>query len=140
MKLKLQDIQCFGTDGEKALEEALHIQFKYATHLRCFLHFQGNRESKLSELGISKASACEFIHNNFGNPALLQEGLVDASTDSLDAEFNAFKSVWDARESALSNCSQPQFHGWFQANSREVTSEKVYVEEQTRVCRFGFTS
>ena len=39
LKPKLQDIQCFGTDGEKALEEALCTQFKYATHLRCFLHF-----------------------------------------------------------------------------------------------------
>ena len=35
LKPKLQDIQCFGTDGEKALEDA---QFKYATHLRSFLH------------------------------------------------------------------------------------------------------
>ena len=120
LKPKLQDIQCFGTDGEKALEEALHIQFKYATHLRCFLHFRGNIESKLSELCISKSSAREFIHDIFGNPVLLEEGLVDADANSLDTEFEALKSVWDERECALSNCSQPQFHSWFRAHSLEV--------------------
>ena len=54
LKPKLQDIQRFGMDEEKALEEALCTQFKYTTHLRCFLHFQGNNiivESRLSELG-----------------------------------------------------------------------------------------
>ena len=120
LKPKLQDIQCFGTDGEKALEEALHTQFKYATHLRCFLHFRGNIESKLSELGISKASSREFIHDIFGNPILLEEGLVDADADSLDAEFESLKSVWNERESSLSNCSQPQFHSWFQTHSLDV--------------------
>ena len=120
LKPKLQDIQCFGTDGEKALEDALRTQFKYATHLRCFLHFRGNIESKLSELCISKSSAREFIHDIFGNPVLFEEGLVDADADSLDAEFEALKSVWDERECALLNCSQPQFHSWFRAHSLEV--------------------
>ena len=72
-------------------------------HLCCFLHFRGNIESKLSELGISKANAREFIHDIFGNPALFEEGLVDAEAYSLDAEFEALKSVWNERERALSN-------------------------------------
>ena len=42
LKPNLRDTQCFGTDGEKALEQALHTQFRFATHLRCFLHFRGN--------------------------------------------------------------------------------------------------
>ena len=33
------------------LEEALCTHFKYATHLRCLLHFWRNIESKLSKLG-----------------------------------------------------------------------------------------
>ena len=40
----LCDIQSYGTDGEKALEEALGTQFRDGTHLRCFLHFRGNLE------------------------------------------------------------------------------------------------
>ena len=107
LKAKLQDIQCFGTDGEKALEEALRTQFKYAIHLRCFLHFRGNIESKLSELCISKASAREFIHDIFGNPVQLEEGLVDADANNLDIEFEALQSVWDERERVLSNGSHP---------------------------------
>ena len=57
VETNLRDIQCFGTDGEKALEQALHTQFRFATHLRCFLHFRGDVESKLAELGISKPNA-----------------------------------------------------------------------------------
>ena len=73
LKPNLRDIQCFGTDGEKALEQALHTQFRFATHLGCFffLHFRGNVESKLAELGISKPNAQEFLKDIFGNPALL---------------------------------------------------------------------
>ena len=61
LKPNIRDIQCFGTDGEKALEQALHTQFRLATHLRCFLHFRANVESKLAELGISKPNAQEFL-------------------------------------------------------------------------------
>ena len=60
LKPNLRDTQCFGTDGEKALEQALHTQFRFATHLRCFLHFRGNVESKLAELRISKPNEQEF--------------------------------------------------------------------------------
>ena len=129
LKPKLQDIQCFGTDGEKALEEALCTQFKYATHLHCFLHFQVNIESKLSELGVSKFNAREFIHDIFGNPVLF-EGLVDADANSLDAEFEALKSVWNERESVLSNCSQPQFHSWFRAYSLEVVRKSMLKDKR----------
>ena len=59
----------------------------------------------------------------FGNPVLFEEGLVDADANSLDAEFEALKSVWDERECALSNCSQPQFHSWFRAHSLELDYE-----------------
>ena len=89
LKPRLWDIQCFGTDGEKALEEALHTQFRFATHLRCFLHFRGNVEHKLAELGISKSNAQEFLKYIFGNPALL--GLVDADSADLDEKFCALK-------------------------------------------------
>ena len=65
----LKDLWCFGTDGEKALENALQVQFKSAIHLRCFLHFRGNLEAKLSDLGVSKSDAQEFVKDVLGNPA-----------------------------------------------------------------------
>ena len=113
LKPNLRDLQCFGTDGEKALEEALQTQFRYATHLRCFLHFRGNLETKLSDIGVSKSDAQEFIKDVLGNPALLEEGLVDADSACLDEEFKALQKVWNDRECALTNSSQAHFHDWF---------------------------
>ena len=104
LKPNLRDTQCFGTDGEKALEQALHTQFRFATHLRCFLHFRGNVEFKLAELGISKPNEQEFLKDIFGNPALLEEGLVDAESAELDDEFLSLKEIWDRRNVL---CSTP---------------------------------
>ena len=124
----LKDLRGFGTDGETALENALHTQFKLALHLRCFLHFRGNLENKLSELGISKANAQEFIKDVFGNPALLEDGLVDAEASELDQEFSNLKPVWDNREIVLSGRSQAHFHGWFKKNCLEVVRKNMLKE------------
>ena len=108
----LCDIQSYGTDGEKALEEALGTQFRDGTHLRCFLHFRGNLESKLLDIGISKSDAQEFVKDVLGNPSQLEEGLVDADRDVLDEEFRALKKKWDERECVLTGTKEPQFHDW----------------------------
>ena len=60
-----------------------------------FFHFWGNVESKLAELRISKPNAQEFLKDIFGNPALLEEGLVDADSAELDDEFLSLKEIWD---------------------------------------------
>lgn len=117
----LKNIRCFGTDGEKALVNALHTQFQSAIHLRCFLHFRGNLEDKLANLGISKANAQEFIRDVLGNPALLENGLVDAEATELDKEFADLQEVWDEREVSLSTSGTtcPSFHQWFKRNCLE---------------------
>ena len=120
LKPSLRDIQCFGTDGEKALEDALQTQFRYAIHLRCFLHFRGNLESKLSDLGISRSNSQDFIKDVLGDPVLLEEGLVDADSAELDSEFESLKEIWDDRERSITNSSQAYFHNWFRVNSLEV--------------------
>ena len=65
LKPNLRDIQCFGTDGEKALEQALHTQFSIvATHTWLFFEFpcgRGNVESKLAVLGLSKPDVHEPV-------------------------------------------------------------------------------
>ena len=78
-------MHCFGNEGEAALENVLHTQFKMALHL---LHFRGNLEEKLSDLEISKANAQEYSRDVFGNPALLENGLVDAEASEPDQEFS----------------------------------------------------
>ena len=117
----LKNIRCFGTDGERALVNALHTQFKSAIHIRCFLHFRGNLEDKLANLGISKTNAQEFIRDVLGNPALLENGLVDAEITELDKEFADLQKVWDEREASLStsDAACPSFHQWFKRNCLE---------------------
>ena len=115
----LKNIRCFGTDGEKALVNALHTQFKSAIHLRCFLHFRGNLQDKLADIGISRPNAQEFLKDVFGNPALLENGLVDAEVTELDDEFDNLKDAWDKHEVALSGRAFPSFHQWFKRNCLE---------------------
>ena len=136
LKPNLRDIQCFGTDGEKALEDALHTQFRVAMHLRCFLHFRGNLESKLADLGISKSGAQEFLKDVFGNPVLLEEGLVDADSAELDEEFESLKKTWDDRECSLVNTTQAHFHDWFRSNSLEVI-RKCMLKEKREAAGLG---
>ena len=111
----MKDLHCFGTDREKALENALHTQFRSAVHLRCFLHFRGNLEAKLSDLGISKSDAQEFVRDVLGNFALLEDGLVDAECSE---QFGNLKTTWDEREASLkhSSTAKPCFHRWFEKN------------------------
>ena len=68
-----------------------------------FFHFWGNVESKLAELRISKPNAQEFLKDIFGNPALLEEGLVDADSAELDDEFLSLKEIWDGSYVGVSN-------------------------------------
>ena len=82
---ELRHIQCFGTDGEEALSQALSTVFPSAERIRCFLHFRGNIESKLRSLHIPNVVMKEFVQDILGNPAALELGLVDAETiDELD--------------------------------------------------------
>ena len=52
LKSSLRNLRAFGTDGERAISNAMHVVFDKAVHLRCFLHFRGNLDSKLKELGV----------------------------------------------------------------------------------------
>ena len=63
----LRNLLAFGTDGEKALWNALHTVFDKALHLRCFLHFKGNLEAKLHDLNIPKRERVMFLQDVFGN-------------------------------------------------------------------------
>ena len=45
-------LKAFGTDGERALSNALREEFPEADHHRCFIHLRKNIEMKMSSLGI----------------------------------------------------------------------------------------
>ena len=74
---------------------------------------RGNLEAKLSDLKLPKAAILEFIRDVFGNPALLQLGLVDAEDSSdLDSQFDKPEKVWNERERSFTSRT-PVFHSWF---------------------------
>ena len=103
----LQNIRAVGTDGEQALANALTTQFKQAIILCCFLHMHGNLEAKHSELKLPKPVIQEFLWDVFGNPTLLQLGLVDAEDSSeLDSQFLHLKTVWDETERAFTDITR----------------------------------
>jgi hypothetical protein len=59
-------MQCFRTDGEKALGDAFGLQFRSVTHLQCFLHVKDRIVRKLPELGICGVASKPFINDIFG--------------------------------------------------------------------------
>ena len=60
------------------MANALSASFPKAVHVRCFLHFKGNIEHKLSELRLPANVAKEFVDDIMGKPTKFQLGLIDA--------------------------------------------------------------
>ena len=112
LKPSLCNLRAFGTDGEKAISNAMHVVFDEAVHLRCFLHFKGNLDSKLREYKVPKNERIEFLRDVFGNPEELEKGIVDADTEEeFEALIISLKEIWERRERQYNN--PPQFHSWF---------------------------
>ena len=116
LKKELRNVLAFGSDGDKALVEALSHNFPYAIQLRCFLHFQKNVEQKLKEFGIPTKVAEEFIYDIFGHRAgnTYQEGLVDCcSIMEFDERVKNLKPLWDSREKPYAPTTGPRFYNYF---------------------------
>ena len=78
---ELQQLWCFGTDGEIAFAQAFIAASPSAAHLQCFLHFMRKPQVKLWELHITTDVAMKYIHDILGRPSHLEEGPVDAAGD-----------------------------------------------------------
>lgn len=121
---KLKNLHAFGTDGEKALINAFNSVFFSALHVRCFLHFRGNVDAKLGSLGVPKEVRLEFLHDLFGNPKNMEEGLVDAADEQeFESSLSKFQPVWDAREEEFN--SPPLFYNWFVTNCKEAVQTSM---------------
>ena len=126
----LVNVQAFGTDGEAALANALSASFPKAVHVRCFLHFKGNIEHKLSELRIPANVAKEFIDDIMGKPTKFQLGLVDAKDPAhLDEMLTNVQRVWNDREKPFN--SPPAFFSWFQRYQRNVVADSMVQKVRT---------
>ena len=116
LRRELKHVLAFGSDGDKALVEALSHNFPFALQLRCSLHFKKNVEHKLKEMGIPTQVMQEFLSDIFGKRVsnTYQEGLVDScSVQQFDERLDNLKPLWDAREKPFAPPSGPRFYGYF---------------------------
>ena len=90
--------------------------------MRCFLHFRGNIERKLQELGIPQSVSGEIVKDIMGCPTQLQHGLVDTeSAEKLDDMLSGFERRWNEFEKPYN--TPPSFYLWFLKHCRDnVTS------------------
>ena len=63
---ELANLMAFGTDDEKALENAFNSNFERAIHLLCELHLKKTVERKLLELGVTGMLKQDFLADVFG--------------------------------------------------------------------------
>ena len=135
VKPSLRHLRAFGTDGEKAISKAMHVVFDEAVHLRCFLHFKGNLDSKLQEYRVPKHERIEFLRDVFDNPEELEKGIVDPDTEE---EFEALtvshKEIWDRREERYNN--PPQFYNWFLRYCKDGVKNTM-LKQKRIVCGLG---
>ena len=84
----LSNLQCFGTDGEKALFKAFQQVFPNAVHLLCALHFRRNIKAKLHDLNIQDKQEI-VISDIFGKQVAMQqiEGLLDSENTRIRKGF-----------------------------------------------------
>ena len=116
LQKELQHVLAFGTDGDKAIVEALSHSFPFAIQLRCSLHFKKNVEHKLKEFGFPTQVMQEFVSDIFGKRVAntYQEGLIDScSVQEFDERVANLKPLWDAREKPYAPASGPRFHSYF---------------------------
>ena len=125
LRSSLRSIQAIGTDGEKALADALTESFPHAIHLRCFRHLQQNIESHLRGNQFPSTAIREYVKEIFGwrNNDTVYEGLVDCvDAQSFNSQLQQLHDVWDEREkSAFCDRKEynPTFYTWFVKNKSE---------------------
>lgn len=126
----LENLRVFGTDGENALSDALSDSFPGAIHLRCFLHFRKNVESKLASLGVKEHK--QYIDEIFGKQegTVYEMGLLDAtSEDMFDAILASLQEPWAKREKNESRTSS--FHTWMLQRS-QMMKDSMIADVRTR--------
>ena len=135
---KLTNIKAFGTDGEQELYKAFKAQLPNSIHLRCFRHFRANLSAKLTKLCIPTSVAKEFLKDVFGQTTgdVHEAGLVDAtSTEEFTTKLEAYREVWNERESAVNPTRPPTFFKWFASEKASEVKDSMIrpVREAARL-------
>ena len=86
--------------------------------MQCFLHFRGNVEHKLQELGVPRSILGEIVKDIVGYLTQLWHGLVDAeSAEKLDDMLSGLARRWNKFEKPYN--TPPSFHSWFIRHCRD---------------------
>ena len=129
----LQNILCFGTDGDRSLVEAFGHNFPHALQLRCFIHKKKNVQEKLRSLGFPSFVSDEVVADIFGKytGSLYREGLVDCiSEEAFHTMLLHLKKLWDEREAPFAPASGPRFYTFFQRYQADVV--KYHMRKDLR--------
>lgn len=81
---------------EKALIDGFKRNFRFATFLRCFIHFKDNIKRELSDRGFNAGEKQQFLEEIFGrrDGTVKFLGLVDSdSEDEFDAKLESLKET-----------------------------------------------
>lgn len=140
MRSSLCNVLSVGTDGEKALSNAVCNTFTSATHLRCFKHVKDNIEEKLrKDLNIAEVCVSEILNDILGYKVdgVHFLGLVDAkSEDDFLDKLAALKSKWDSTEDKFRRVEKgahsPPFHAWFVAYQSNVMMKTMITPVRQR--------
>ena len=96
-----------GTDGVTALIDGFQRNFRFATFLRCFIHFKGNIQTE----PYSKISSTQqklYMQEMFGKQEGTTKfyGLVDSeSTPRVWSDVRGSENDWNNRELGITNIS-----------------------------------
>ena len=108
-QMELDTLLARGTDGEKALIDRFQQNFRFATFLRCFIHFKGNIKTELKNRNISSTQQKLYMQEIFGKQEGTTKfyGLVDSeSTQEFDQKLEGLKNDWNNRESGITNITR----------------------------------
>ena len=103
-KRELDALLTCRTDGEEALIDEFQQNFRFATFLRCFIHFKGNIKKELKNRNICSTQHKLYMQEIFGKQEGTTKfyGLVDSeSTQEFDQRFEGLKNDLNNRESGI---------------------------------------
>lgn len=112
----MEGVIACGTDGEQALIDGFSRNFRFATFLRCFLHFKENLKRELTQRGISPRNKGLFIEEILGkvDGSTMFYGLVDCETsDEVMTKLERLKPEWEKREKEANISYSSTFYDWF---------------------------
>ena len=124
---QLEGVRVIGTDGERALSNALTHEFRFAQHLTCFIHVRRNIKNKINECNLPSRLANTILNDVFGQRlgSVYQEGLVDSvNSDDYDNKLQAVIGSW--RDAELQSTSDiEKFIDWFMANKSQAICQTM---------------